>query len=374
MKHLRKFVMAALMFCLAVVGVLLHTSSVKAAQTGTVYVSVERFSLGQGYLVEPTAVTFTEGENYAQIFDRLMKNNGYRYQYKGTLTDGFYLESIYNADTGKLNIPQCIMNMEPSMGSNGGEPENPPTNENNLGNPDYPNLGEFAYTSQSGWYYHVNSVAPNVGFSGTKAKDGDVVRFQFTVFGLGKDLGDNGYPGALKYPNRDAVTKKMAIMRTYPKSFNNTAWKNAYNQAVSVVSNLDSTQAQVTAVTNALPDANQINTWITAQKNQAEEQANIKKYTPSKTKLKSAKKQSAKSVRLTWKKVKGCTGYEVYMSKKKNSGYKKIATLKKAKKVTYTKKKLKKKKTYYFKVRTYKTVNGKKYYSTFSNVKKVKMK
>lgn len=374
MKHLRKFVMAALMFCLAVVGVLLHTSSVKAAQTGTVYVSVERFSLGQGYLVEPTAVTFTEGENYAQIFDRLMKNNGYRYQYKGTLTDGFYLESIYNADTGKLNIPQCIMNMEPSMGSNGGEPENPPTNENNLGNPDYPNLGEFAYTSQSGWYYHVNSVAPNVGFSGTKAKDGDVVRFQFTVFGLGKDLGDNGYQGALKYPNRDAVTKRMAIMRTYPESFNNTAWKNAYNQAVSVVSNLDSTQAQVTAVTNALPDANQINTWITAQKNQAEEQANIKKYTPSKTKLKSAKKQSAKSVRLTWKKVKGCAGYEVYMSKKKNSGYKKIATLKKAKKVTYTKKKLKKKKTYYFKVRTYKTVNGKKYYSTFSNVKKVKMK
>ena len=128
------------------------------------------------------------------------------------------------------------------------------------------------------------------------------------------------------------------------------------------------------ATVNVLTQAENTLTALKAQKQQEKLPASDVQYTPSKTKLKSAKKQSAKSVRLIWKKVKGCTGYEVYMSKKKNSGYKKIATLKKAKKVTYTKKKLKKKKTYYFKVRTYKTVNGKKYYSTFSNVKKVKMK
>ena len=62
------------------------------------------------------------------------------------------------------------------------------------------------------------------------------------------------------------------------------------------------------------------------------------------------------------------------MSTKKSSGYKKVATIKKWKKITYTKKKLKKNKKYYFKVRAYKTVEGKKYYSAYSKVKAVKVK
>ena len=62
------------------------------------------------------------------------------------------------------------------------------------------------------------------------------------------------------------------------------------------------------------------------------------------------------------------------MSTKKSSGYKKITTIKKWNKITYTKKKLKKNKKYYFKLKAYKTVSGKKYYSAYSNVKKVKVK
>ena len=68
------------------------------------------------------------------------------------------------------------------------------------------------------------------------------------------------------------------------------------------------------------------------------------------------------------------TGYEVYQSTKKNSGYKKVKTLKKNKAITYQTKKLKKKKTYYFKIRTYRKVAGKTYYGVFSNVKKVTIK
>lgn len=222
--------------------------------------------------------------------------------------------------------------------------------------------------------------------AGSQAKDGDVVRYQFTLC-YGADLGDsNNFAGftPLKLPNRDNVTRNLALLKTYIND--NVQAKAVYNDAVRIVSGLDSTAEQISAANAEVSRQISICQQQAAQNNgafdsnsngkdsnavQNGQQATV---TVQKTKLKSAKKQSATSVRLTWKKVKGCTGYEVYMSKKKNSGYKKIATLKKAKKVTYTKKKLKKKKTYYFKVRTYKTVNGKKYYSTFSNVKKVKMK
>ncbi len=87
-----------------------------------------------------------------------------------------------------------------------------------------------------------------------------------------------------------------------------------------------------------------------------------------------AKNVKKKSVKLTWKKVSGANGYVIYRSTKKNKGFKKIKTITKAKTVKYTNKKLKKGKTYYFKIRAYKTVNGKKVYSKYTSVKKVKIK
>lgn len=87
-----------------------------------------------------------------------------------------------------------------------------------------------------------------------------------------------------------------------------------------------------------------------------------------------AKNVKNKSVKLTWKKVSGAAGYEVFRSSKKNKGFKKIKTIKKTKTVKFTNKKLKKGKTYYFKIRAYKTVDGKKIYSKYTAVKKVKIK
>ena len=81
-----------------------------------------------------------------------------------------------------------------------------------------------------------------------------------------------------------------------------------------------------------------------------------------------------KSAKLTINRDKTVTGYILYMSTKASSGYKKIATLTKNSKVKYTKKKLKKGKTYYFKVRSYKKTSGKTYTSAYSKYKKVKAK
>lgn len=82
-------------------------------------------------------------------------------------------------------------------------------------------------------------------------------------------------------------------------------------------------------------------------------------------------KKGKKKADIKWWKVAGVQKYEVYMSKKKGSGYKRIKTTNALK---YTKKKLKSKRYYYFKVRAYKYVNGEKTYTPFSGVKKVKIK
>lgn len=90
--------------------------------------------------------------------------------------------------------------------------------------------------------------------------------------------------------------------------------------------------------------------------------------TPAKLKVKNVKKKTA---RITWKKAANAEGYEVFRSTKKKKGYKLVADVQTN---NYKNKKLKKKKTYYYKVRSYNVVNGKKVYSNFSSVKKVKIK
>lgn len=68
--------------------------------------------------------------------------------------------------------------------------------------------------------------------------------------------------------------------------------------------------------------------------------------------------------------------YEIYVSKKSKKGFKKSADTDKLKTVIKKmgKKKLSSKKTYYVKVRAYKEINGKKIYTAWSEVKKVKIK
>jgi len=87
-------------------------------------------------------------------------------------------------------------------------------------------------------------------------------------------------------------------------------------------------------------------------------------------------KLSTKSKKATvqWKKISGASGYEVYMATSKKGKYSKIKTVTKGTTVKYTKSKLKKKKKYYFKVRAYKKINGKKIYSSYSSIKSIKIK
>lgn len=101
---------------------------------------------------------------------------------------------------------------------------------------------------------------------------------------------------------------------------------------------------------------------------------NTKTVKPKKTSIKKLSK-GKKKFTVTWAKVSGVKGYQIqYSSDKKFKKNNKSVTVAKQKTTKATVKKLKSKKKYYVRVRTYKTVNGKKIYSSWSKVKSIKTK
>lgn len=101
----------------------------------------------------------------------------------------------------------------------------------------------------------------------------------------------------------------------------------------------------------------------------------VSQYTSiAKSNLNSAKSTSKKKIKASWSKVGGASGYQVMWSTYKNfsKNYKTKSVTSKYLSKTVTA--AQSKKIYYVRVRAYKTINGKKVYSQWSNIKKVKTK
>lgn len=92
---------------------------------------------------------------------------------------------------------------------------------------------------------------------------------------------------------------------------------------------------------------------------------------PVKVTLKAA--AGSKKATLTWNKSTGATGYRIYM-KKGSGNYSMIKEIKKGATVKYTKSGLTKGTSYSFKIRPYRTIDGKKVYGKYSSVKTIKAK
>lgn len=212
-----------------------HIYYEKAPMTFTF--SVDAFSIGCGYLIDPVQVvvdkafleaitayfnytncdveTFEEEYlNAAHILVYLLEQYDYVASYTGNPTpgSGFYLSIIENFQHSD-NVPD---NLRTVLEENGFSIDSDVWDANAL--------GEFDYTYGSGWMYCVNGVFPNVGFSDYYIQDGDVMRVQFTL-AYGADIGGTsslggGFSGdyfADVNEYRDALTKAMAIARAQGK-------------------------------------------------------------------------------------------------------------------------------------------------------------
>lgn len=215
--------------------------------TGKKYVTVciEKKTLGQGFLIEPTQVEIYEDDTAASVLVRLLEDEGYEYRCTGSVEGGdFYLQSIKDADNGTLDIPSFIT-------ENGG-----PSNDDNEGNDD-DYLGEFDYSFMSGWMITVNNVMIPVGSAQWPVYDGDCIRWQFTLWGYGADLGcDTGWgdPSYYTEPNRGDLLTQIARVRADEGNFIETH-AGLYQAVYDTALEIEATQEDLNEATHALVKA-----------------------------------------------------------------------------------------------------------------------
>ena len=177
-----------------------------------------------------------------------------------------------------------------------------------------------------------------------------------------------GYKNVAVYSNKYLFETKLtaSVFSDYPKWIAQHSNKCTYQGSYHMWQY--STQGVIPGISEKVDLNYKIGNWTYAGYSSAKKTVVVK---PKATTIKSLRKSGKNAVKITYKKVSGVSGYQIYMSTKKKSGYKKIATLS-SKKSSYTKGKLKKGKKYYFKVRTMKKVSGKYRYSSFSKVRSIK--
>lgn len=215
------------------------------SDTITVCVSMEKFTLGQGYIIEPTLVKVKEGTLASIVITDLLKARypdvPQPWRMTGSIDNSFYLSAVYDPNRGTPSIPQYILDhAKVDLDRNQGDW-----------------LGEFDYYSMSGWMYCVNGKFPNVGAAAWPMKDGEVMRWQFTIYGYGADLGaDNkewGTPDITNVGNKDKLTWEVAKYNAaYDKA--SLMQNESYVNALAVLQDLETPQEQIDAVLTALKE------------------------------------------------------------------------------------------------------------------------
>ncbi len=173
------------------------------------------------------------------------------------------------------------------------------------------------------------------------------------------------------------VSENNAIRPALQLNFTSYDAMNASQSSSSSDTSAATTDATAVASTDATATATATatDTSSTSSSSTTSSTSSTSTSKPKKTSIKKVTSPKKKQIKVTWNKKSSVTGYQVqYATNKKFTKNKKTVTIKKASTTSKTIKGLKSKKTYYVRVRTYKTVNGKKIYSNWSTVKKVTTK
>lgn len=368
MNHVTKKILTVFMSMVMFLSVaLVPVNATEAGIVGnTVTVTVERTTIGQGFLVRPVTVKVKSGDTVAKVFEKVMSLK--RITYPSTAGDyGFYLESINNADTGIVNIPKEISAM-PDVAMWDGSVVKAPTNEVNDGN-SYENggLGTASYNTMSGWMFTVNNVDTGAAADSIEVKPGDVIRWQFSLYGYGADIGfdTESYTGIpeVTLANKDELIREAAVVSENAEMMKDAGVKTAYENAVTLLEEYNAAQDRVDTALITLQKAKK--DYINSLQ-QSEPKIKV-----ARAAIKSVKNVKRYKAKIRVKKLSGVTGYQYkYATNKK---FKK-ATVKTTKKTSLTTKKFKKKQRCYVQVRAYKKVKGIRHYGKWSKKKSVKIK
>ena len=229
----------------------------KRIKDANIVVSLDAQTLGLGYLIKPTCVKVTEATQASKVITDLIKQavnarfagegevleghqeyhagepaEKYAYIHTGTIEDSFYLAEVYWPEQGEATVASYITDKTGPITSYA---------KDRAGN----YLGEFDYYSMSGWMYSVAETGknedgtfsevsapsfPGVGAAQWRMRDGEVMRWQFTVYGYGADLNaDNSAWGQDSITgnsgDKTELTYEIAMMR---EAYKNSSTEKTY--------------------------------------------------------------------------------------------------------------------------------------------------
>ena len=207
-----------------------------------VVLSVERFTIGQGFYMEPTRVPLHKGESVSDILQRQLGDK-LVLKYGGN-----YLSAITDANLGPdhVAVPAYITAMK-----NGPTTEETVAYFNDQGftGDEIRELGEFTYSLEAGWYYFVNNQDTSLGIKEYRPRSGDVIRLQYTLCGLGADLlgryhGQSDSFAAIS--DKDELYRAMAMVNAMDaETRQNPAVQSAYAAASQAAQGIITQQSQV---------------------------------------------------------------------------------------------------------------------------------
>lgn len=249
---MKKLLSLFLALALVILTVATFSAEEEKAFDGYIYMTVERNTLGQGFVQEPIKVGYYEGDSLADITERML---GDRSTFTGDISN-YYLEGI----------------------KDGGEPENWTSDEipsdiknalgkNVNGRTKDDVLQAFDYTSYSGWMFTVDNKGIDVGAGGvsyadkadtTHYTDGSVVRLQYTLYGYGEDVGISW--GMMSFDTTNKFVDRSDLI-SYVADINDentqSEYGTAYTNAVNLLTQWNVTEEQIDNAIKALDDTKQ---------------------------------------------------------------------------------------------------------------------
>lgn len=133
-------------------------------------VAVEKFTIGGGFVLEPTVIELEEGDSAAAVFEKALGAENLN----GGDGAGTYIASIRTSSEGEL-LPEIAAAL--------------PEGTEVTAPADSQWLAALDYYTMSGWMFLINGESSMVGVADYTVNDGDVLQLCFSVIGYGSDIG-----------------------------------------------------------------------------------------------------------------------------------------------------------------------------------------
>lgn len=236
---------------------------------GYVYMTVEKLTLGQGFVVEPVKVGYYKEDSLGDIAERCL---GDKSTFKGDISQ-YYLEGVIDGGNpqnwSEKDIPTDIYNMLTKSGE-----EITDRADENI-------LQSYDFTQYGGWLFTVDNTGINAGAGSIKLgedsskgycyEEGSVIRLEYSLYGYGEDIGISYGYMPFETTNTFADRSELiAYVSEIKDSGESEKYGEAYNNALNLLSKWNITEEEIESAVASLDEVGK-----TLSPDEAEDSRNV---------------------------------------------------------------------------------------------------